>query len=47
MQADQIITDQRELTAWLESGSKPASEWRIGTEHEKFGFSTDSLAPLP
>lgn len=47
VQADHIITDQRELTAWLESGSKPASEWRIGTEHEKFGFSTDSLAPLP
>lgn len=44
---DQILTDQRELAAWLESGCKPKSEWRIGTEHEKFGFCNESLKPLP
>ena len=22
-------------------------DWRIGTEHEKFGFTTDDLRPLP
>ncbi|MEN1726991.1 MAG: glutamate--cysteine ligase [Pseudomonadota bacterium] len=44
--ADQPLTDPRELAAWLETGCKPESEWRIGTEHEKFGFLTDTLEPL-
>ena len=47
MTPDHRITDKRELTAWLESGSRPKSEWRIGTEHEKFGFCTESFKPLP
>jgi glutamate--cysteine ligase len=34
----EILTDKRQLVAFLESGSKPAVEWRIGTEHEKFAF---------
>ncbi len=41
------IEDARELAAYLERGSKPAADWRVGTEHEKFGFLADSLAPLP
>ena len=36
-----------QLAAMMESGNKPKSEWRLGTEHEKFGYLTDSLAPLP
>ena len=36
-----------QLAEFLASGCKPKSEWRIGTEHEKFGFLTDTLAPLP
>jgi len=44
---DTVLTDQRQLTEWLESGCKAEHEWRIGTEHEKFGFLTDSHAPLP
>jgi len=28
----------RELAAYLAEGCKPASQFRIGTEHEKFGF---------
>ena len=43
----QTLSDPRELAAWLESGNKPKSNWRIGTEHEKFGFCTESLKPLP
>jgi glutamate--cysteine ligase len=43
----QTLSDPRELAAWLESGNKPKSDWRIGTEHEKFGFCTESLRPLP
>ncbi len=46
MNPQQPITDKRELVDWMATGSRPASEWRIGTEHEKFGFCTDSLRPL-
>lgn len=41
------MTDKRELAAWLESGCKPPERWGMGTEHEKFGFCTDTLQPLP
>ncbi len=40
------ITDERELVAWLERGAKPRAAFRIGTEHEKFGFHWDTLRPL-
>ena len=36
-----------DLVAYLASGAKPRDRWGIGTEHEKFGFLTDSLEPLP
>jgi glutamate--cysteine ligase len=36
-----------QLAEYLASGCKPKAEWRIGTEHEKFGFLTDSHLPLP
>ena len=36
-----------QLAAYMESGSKPKAEWRIGAEHEKFGWLTDSHAALP
>ncbi|HYH38580.1 MAG TPA: glutamate--cysteine ligase [Azospirillum sp.] len=41
------ITDRRQLVAYLESGNKPASAWRIGTEHEKFAYRLSDLRPLP
>ena len=41
------ITDDRQLVEYLEAGCKPKSEWRIGTEHEKFGYTHDDLRPLP
>jgi len=41
------VVDERELVEYLASGCRPASEWRIGTEHEKFGFRLDDLTPLP
>ena len=31
----------------MESGNKPESQWCLGTEHEKFGFSCKDLSPLP
>lgn len=30
----------------MAEGCRPAEQWRIGTEHEKFGFHLDTLAPL-
>src|SRR5688572_27155892 len=41
------IESKADLIAHLAAGSKPRSEWRIGTEHEKFGFRTSDLSPLP
>ncbi len=35
-----------ELTAFLASGARPKSEWRIGTEHEKFIYCRDTLKPV-
>jgi glutamate--cysteine ligase len=41
------IENRRQLVEYLESGCKPESEWALGTEHEKFGFTVDDLRPLP
>ncbi|KAG6481815.1 hypothetical protein ZIOFF_058436 [Zingiber officinale] len=32
-----------DLVRYLASGCKPKEKWRIGTEHEKFGFEVDTL----
>src|SRR5690606_19290853 len=42
---DSPISDRRELVEFLVAGCKPAADWRIGTEHEKFGFRLDDLRP--
>ena len=39
------IGNRQQLTDYLAAGEKPRDAWRIGTEHEKFGFLTDSLRP--
>ncbi len=44
---DRPIESRDQLAAHLESGSKPRAAWRIGTEHEKFGFYKDGHAPVP
>jgi glutamate--cysteine ligase len=36
-----------ELVAWFEQGCKPKSEFRIGTEHEKFAFAIEGHRPVP
>jgi len=41
------IESKDELIAHLAKGCKPREEWRIGTEHEKFGFLKDGNRPLP
>ncbi len=42
-----LIENTGQLAEYLASGCKPAEDWRIGTEHEKFGYCKDSLLPLP
>jgi len=41
------IESRDELVAWFEKGCKPRAQFRIGTEHEKFAFTTDFHAPVP
>ena len=41
------IESHDQLAGYLESGCKPKDAWRIGTEHEKFGYCRDTLKPIP
>ena len=41
------IEHPSQLAQYLADGCKPKEDWRIGTEHEKFGYCKDSLKPLP
>jgi len=41
------VERSEQLVEYLEAGCKPKDAWRIGTEHEKFGYCKDSLRPLP
>lgn len=41
------IEHHDQLAEYLSSGCKPREEWRIGTEHEKFGYCKDTHKPLP
>lgn len=41
------IASVRDLAAFLAAGAKPESDFRIGTEHEKFGFRVADRAPPP
>lgn len=41
------LTQKSQLIEYLSAGCKPSSDWRIGTEHEKFLFMSDSLKRFP
>lgn len=45
--ASKPLRSKQELVGWIAAGFKPQSDWRIGTEHEKFVFHTDDLSPVP
>ena len=36
-----------DLVRWFAEGAKPASDWRVGAEHEKFVFRLGSHQPVP
>ena len=42
-----IIESLQDMAAHLAEGCKPTDQFRIGTEHEKFGFALDTHAPMP
>ncbi|TXG50511.1 hypothetical protein EZV62_023035 [Acer yangbiense] len=37
---------KEDLVGYLAAGCKPKEKWRIGTEHEKFGFEFGTLRPM-
>ncbi|MGZ8390160.1 MAG: glutamate--cysteine ligase [Rhodoplanes sp.] len=41
------LESRDELVAWFAAGVKPRERFRIGTEHEKFGFTVGRHEPLP
>ena len=41
------IESRDELVAWFAQGCKPASAFRIGTEHEKIPFRSGTTQPVP
>ena len=43
--SDTLIESRAQLVDYIAAGEKPAADWRIGTEHEKFGFRLDDLRP--
>ncbi|MDP9096569.1 MAG: glutamate--cysteine ligase [Pseudomonadota bacterium] len=42
---DTPIRSVQQLADYIAEGCKPKAEWRIGTEHEKFGFHHDTRLP--
>ncbi|HYE47158.1 MAG TPA: glutamate--cysteine ligase [Caulobacter sp.] len=48
----EAVTDDRpltleDLTGYFAGGSKPKSDWRVGAEHEKFGFKLSDHSSVP
>ena len=41
------IENKNQLIEYFIEGSKSRSQWRIGTEHEKFLFDLKSKKPIP
>ena len=47
-QVDMTLIETRdELVAWFAAGIKPKSQFRLGTEHEKFAFTIEGRNPVP
>ncbi len=47
LQTSPLIESRDDLIYALERGCKPKEQWRIGTEHEKFPFLSDTLERVP
>ena len=42
----EAIERPEQMIEYIASGCKSKEDWRIGTEHEKFGYCKDTLQPL-
>ncbi|MFT6423928.1 MAG: glutamate--cysteine ligase [Celeribacter sp.] len=42
-----LIESFDDLVNYFAKGNKPKQDWKIGTEHEKFGYCKDTLRPIP
>jgi glutamate--cysteine ligase len=42
-----LIESYDDLVNYFAEGNKPKQDWKIGTEHEKFGYCKDTLRPIP
>jgi len=51
MARDQVdmtpVETRDDLVRWLEQGVRPKAGFRLGTEHEKFAFTSDRHSPVP
>ena len=45
--AQPVLENITQLKDWMVAGCKPREDWRIGTEHEKFGYRKSDFSPLP
>lgn len=41
-----LIESRDDIVAWMNKAGRPEADWRIGTEHEKFGFHKSDLSPV-
>ncbi|HYQ81997.1 MAG TPA: glutamate-cysteine ligase family protein [Anaeromyxobacteraceae bacterium] len=41
------VRGAEDLVAWFRARERPASEWRVGIEHEKVGILAGTVEPLP
>lgn len=41
-----LIESRDDIVAWMNQAGRPEADWRIGTEHEKFGFHKADLSPV-
>lgn len=42
-----LIESKDDLIGYFADGEKPKTQWRVGTEHEKFPYHRKDLSPLP
>lgn len=49
--ADAVVDDRplsfEDILQWFQQGEKPADQWRVGAEHEKFVFRLGTHEPVP
>ena len=45
--ASPLVTSKTQLVEDLQNACTPKTDWRIGTEHEKFAYDIRTLCPLP